>query len=152
MTNAMTSCLIMAFLLPGFLLGQFGPAVSLTGDSVQAMQWGDWNSDGRPDLVFAAVNANSEVELCIFTATADTIAQSHVLPFTYAEVYSLQWDDADNDGDIDLMVFGRRANETGFYLWINGPEGFEELPVEIISLEPLAFPTGLYATWGDVNG
>lgn len=123
---------ILLGLAPLVLAAQFGPIIQISLPGTKAMRWGEWNSDSLLDLLLAYPNTSGSVELLLWTAGPDGLKQTHILPGTYTQVYSQDWDDMDRDGDVDLMVCGIQNGNTVFNVLRNDPEGFSELPVLMI--------------------
>lgn len=84
--------------------------------------WGDYNGDGRPDLVVPSTNARDRVRL--FRQNADgtfaDVAAAAGLP-TSGSYRSAAWGDHDNDGLLDLLLVG--AGDTPHALYINQGDG-----------------------------
>ncbi|HKZ75799.1 MAG TPA: VCBS repeat-containing protein, partial [Actinomycetota bacterium] len=72
------------------------------------LAWGDYDNDGDPDLV-----VGSEGAMALYRNDAGTLAATSTVLPAYSEdssyegsydLRSLTWADADNDGDLDLLV------------------------------------------------
>jgi hypothetical protein len=144
--------LVLILTVPVVLLAQFSNEIDISLPGSQAMRWGDWNSDGLPDLVVAAPDSTGELAIWVFSAIPNGLEQTQILPGHYSLVCSLDWDDIDYDGDIDLMVSGVRNNNSGFYIFQNNPAGFNEIPVQLISDNPPILTETCKLVWGDING
>ena len=71
-----------------------------------AAAWGDFDNDGRLDLVLTGLDAN-DIPVCLLYRNCgdDTFANPGVvLPGVYAS--AVAWGDYDNDGNLDLLLTG----------------------------------------------
>jgi hypothetical protein len=102
--------------------GRFHP-VSLEGISGRRWQsaaWGDFNSDGRPD-----VHLLSATKARVLENVGGRFRSVHAMTLTEGRMST--WLDVDNDGDLDLYVVQGAAggqNRPNFFL-IHGEAGFE---------------------------
>ncbi|OGO68434.1 MAG: hypothetical protein A2Z49_08425 [Chloroflexi bacterium RBG_19FT_COMBO_56_12] len=137
-------------------LPQFTDATSSTGltDTADSWgtSWGDFNSDGYPDLYIG--NHHSEPGLLLNSGDAtftDVITQT-ALNFRY-DRHGVAWGDFDNDGDQDLIVtvgahggIGENPKE----LWRNdGNLNFVNIAEEAGVSDSLS--RGRSASWGDYD-
>ena len=81
----------------------------LTGVYVSAAAWGDYDNDGDLDIVYAGLNASNARIYRIYRNDGGAfIDVSNGLEGVSAA--SVAWGDYDNDGDLDLVLAGRKEN------------------------------------------
>jgi hypothetical protein len=141
---------------------------NLTGVQNSSVAWGDYNNDGRPDILLSGTNASSQPTLKLYENNGDgtftDISASAGLTWdTSTEVFpglvngSVAWGDYNNDGYLDILVTGG----TGFsgtdsihparvakILENNGDGSFSEDKTADPSLTPVENSA---AAWGDYD-
>jgi hypothetical protein len=128
--------------------GSFTPATDTALSSVmpeQAGAWGDYDEDGRLELVQPVVNSGwPQLALFdnqgegVFTTVANEISQPSM---QHQPGGALAWADYDNDGSLDLFMGGRTKN--GVFFHNQGGGVFD------LVLEPSDW--GIAAAWGDFD-
>ena len=121
------------------------------------LSWGDYDSDGDPDLVVGA-----EGETALFRNDEGTLVRTGTqLPayiedsgFSTLDLHSVSWTDVDNDGDLDLLLPSVRSQtqlEPAKLLRNDGPgRGDDWTFTDVEAPFPVA-SNGLSA-WADLEG
>lgn len=137
--------------VPGTALGTIDfrqavvPALSQSGPDPIAGAWGDYDGDGRPDLVMADLGRG--VRLFRNEATGFTNVTSLLEGAGAVPAIGVCWIDYDNDGDLDLFVVASLGG--GHELYRNLGNGRFERTAK--GLDLLAPTRGMVGVWGDVN-
>jgi hypothetical protein len=109
-----------------------------------AMDWGDWDNDGDPDLVAFGDSADQPWgRLLRNDQTTFTLLVTALPRLVQAAV---DWGDADGDGDLDLLLIGLSPAGAVSQLWLNGGAGGFSLSGA--ALPPLSAGT---ADWADLD-
>lgn len=119
-----------------------------------AMDWGDFNGDGYPDLAVTGLYS-SGLELKLFSNMNGNFSSSDVISLEGGVYYgSLDWGDYDNDGDLDLAIAGNSTVTVGLgevgedpitRVWINDGGSFTKF-------DTLAGAGTGTVRWGDYDG
>ncbi|MCF7802041.1 MAG: FG-GAP-like repeat-containing protein, partial [Candidatus Marinimicrobia bacterium] len=109
--------------------------------------WGDYDNDGDEDIFVA--NYSNRVNW-LFRNDGGSFTWIESTPFTeqYGNSYSGHWGDADNDGDLDLLILN--TSSYGL-LYINQGNG-TFLPDEGSEISDTYFNNPYDAAWGDMDG
>ncbi len=107
---------------------------------------GDYNHDGFPDIVMTGLNAKGRPVMRLYRNDGHgrfTYVPQSFIPLTDG---SVEWGDYDHDGDLDLLVTGKRIdNKLVTLIYRNDNGHFTQVPTDI---------PGVYngvARWGDIN-
>jgi hypothetical protein len=107
------------------------PIPGLAGAYFGSCAWGDFDNDGRPDLLITGITNSATggamSQLWRNTATGFTNVPIPGLRGLYAS--SVAWGDYDNDGLLDFLVEGLAGNTFVAELWRNTGNGFTNVPV-----------------------
>ena len=135
---------------------------ALVGLEQSNMDWGDYNDDGRLDLIITGCSVLQSNEDCAasgFTTrlyrndgnnTFSTISTPGFPNLAYGEP---AWGDYDNDGDLDLALVGRNASFTGTSSIYrnNGSGTFTNINANLIQARYSATAWGDYDNDGDLD-
>lgn len=95
-------------------------ATAITGIYNRTAAWGDYDNDGRLDILIAGMKTGSVAVTEVWRNTGnDTFTQ---LPVTLTGVYGswVAWGDYDNDGDLDILLAGTTgSNQALTQIWRN---------------------------------
>ena len=84
-------------------------AAPLTPVYYSAVAWGDYNSDGKPDILLTGSSSSGYISKIYKNNGAgnafseDTIADQNLTGVSYS---SVAWGDYDSDGDLDILLTG----------------------------------------------
>ena len=86
-------------------------AAPVSGSNIQSVQLEDLNGDGEEEAVAFFRNTADEkpLKIYIFTAEEETYRQTAVIEGTGTSIYSIAYEDLDQDGQKELLV-GWRVN------------------------------------------
>ncbi|MEP5611261.1 MAG: FG-GAP-like repeat-containing protein [Cyclobacteriaceae bacterium] len=138
--------------------GQFSQVAldGVTGVSFGDAEWADYDGDGLLDFIISGVTGSAPdtgvpvTEL--YRNTGDGFVQVFEGTFKGLEAGSIDWGDADNDGDLDLLITGLTEKKTGLPeelqftgVYINNITSFE--------LAETSLPAVIdgFAKWGDMD-
>lgn len=121
------------------------------------LAWGDYDADGDPDVIVAATG-----EIALYRNDAGTLVRTPTaLPpyfednaFTTMDQRSITWADADNDGDLDLLVPSSFAG----YEWVptkllrNDGAGTDGAWTFTEASTVLPIAGNAVSAWGDMEG
>ncbi len=117
--------------------GTFAPAVNYTvGANPVAIDAGDFNDDGKPDL---AVTSQSNVISILIGSGTGTFATA--VNYAAAKPYSVHVADFDGDGKADLAVTNYDSNEVSVIRG-NGDGTFSNTVSYAVGIRPTAFGVG----------
>ena len=122
------------------------PGVS-GGNNRSAAAWGDYNNDGRLDIVLAGVtNGGPGAVAQVWRNTGSGFVLNTNSPLTGLTDCSVAWGDYDNDGYLDILVSGQRGDFSGnIEVWRNTGDGFVNIGAGL----PRLFDGA--ANWGDYD-
>jgi hypothetical protein len=126
-------------------------AAGVPGVFDSSVAWGDFDKDGRLDLIVTGLtNASKPGVTQLWRNTADGFNQVVGPGFPNVAESSVSWRDFDGDGRLDLLIAGTtNGNSTGAItqLWRNTGNGFTNLPVP-------GLPGGWFGSvaWEDFDG
>ncbi len=139
-------CFAVVFSVNNITAQQFSEEVSLGGMGQGSVAWGDYNNDGKIDLVVSGWTIADQATILYHNNGGNTFSDSGI-SFTGLYNGSSAWGDYDNDGDLDLLITGT----TGFTLdaltklYRNDGGAFNEIATNL---------PGIYrscVSWGDVD-
>ncbi|MDD4737416.1 MAG: VCBS repeat-containing protein, partial [Kiritimatiellae bacterium] len=123
--------------------------VSIPGGEGSSADWGDFDNDGDPDLIYCAYTTNQTHSTYLFRNDGDgafTEITNH--PFPGVSSGSVQWGDYDQDGLPDVALCGYQSGGT------NLARIYRNLGAGTFSTNPIQL-TGVrdgHLIWHDFNG
>ena len=105
--------------------------------------WGDFDNDGDFDLLISGLNADQIGITILYRNDNGTFVDTNE---AFEGLYggSGAWGDFDNDGDIDLLLTGKKSsNEDIALIYENTPSGFRNAEAELTGAN--------HGTWGDYD-
>lgn len=118
----------------------------LTGVKFGSVAWGDYDNDGRLDILLSGQDLQSNQVTEVWRNTGNGFTNINAgLPggISYS---SVAWGDYDNDGKLDILLSGGNSDSNlDFAVWRNTGNGFVNIDTGL---------TGLYfgpTAWGDFN-
>lgn len=98
------------------------------------MKWGDYDSDGYPDILVSGRNA-CQVDYGlthIYHNNGDKTFSQIAELVDVREGVTVDWGDYDNDGDLDAFVFGDRSTSPRTRIYRNEAGAFEETSIDYL--------------------
>lgn len=137
---------------PTGFVDEFSKLPTLTALQYTATAWGDFDNDGRQDLIITGnTNTTGPFSKLFQNGNAGFVEVTSLLPgLPGLNVASVAWGDYDNDGRLDLIATGQNENAEGFTaLYHNTAAGFVDVTTELIpNVTGQAYTKAL---WGDYN-
>ena len=119
--------------------------------SNSSIAWGDYDNDGRPDLLLTGTTSNltGVGRLYHNTGTGFEDQSSRLPAMPQPGFGSVAWGDYDNDGLLDLIITGSRTLVTGVSkLYHNTGSGFEDVSSLVAGLPQVRYSA---VAWGDYD-
>jgi hypothetical protein len=123
----------------------------LAGVSYGSVAWGDYDNDGDLDILLTGDTGSSEVTKVYRNDGSDTFGEFAAgLPGVSSS--SVAWGDADNDGDLDILLAGHDGSNAVTRLYRNeGGGGFIDLGVVLEGAYHGSVAWGDYDNDGDLD-
>jgi predicted nucleotidyltransferase len=122
--------------------------VVLTNVAAGAVAWGDADNDGDLDMVLSGQIQNGNQVTHLYRNNGNSSFSKADVNLTGASYGSLAWGDADNDGDLDLVVTGTSLTTPKTTLYRNdGNFNFTE-----VTTAGLVNVRDSSVDWGDLDG
>ncbi len=120
-------------------------SANLTGVSYSHVAWGDYDNDGDLDILMAGLTGSTTVSK-IYTNNAGTFTELVTANLPGVQYSSVAWGDYDDDGDLDVLLFGLNSGIPITKIYTNTSGVFSELI-------PASLTSGFNgnATWGDYD-
>ncbi|WP_299440106.1 VCBS repeat-containing protein [uncultured Aquimarina sp.] len=120
-------------------------SANLTGVSYSHAAWGDYDDDGDLDILLTGYTGSTTVSK-IYNNNAGTFTELVTANLPRLQYSSVAWGDYDNDGDLDVLLFGLNSGASITKIYTNTSGVFSELVSASL--------TGGFngnATWGDYD-
>lgn len=126
------------------------PALPGVSSYASSSAWGDFDTDGRPDLLLTGSGRDSNPLAQLWRNTGSNFSHVPIPGLPGVKNSAVAWGDFDNDGRLDFLLAGR----AGVYsssppitqLWRNTGNGFTQVPIADLP----AVRSGSVA-WGDYD-
>ena len=117
--------------------------------SFGAMAWGDYDADGRTDVIITGNSAGGTQSRLFRNTTDGFIDQTTLLPDLPSVFFAATaWGDYDNDGRLDLIYTGYTGSELVSILYHNTGTGFEDKSDLLPDLPDISLGA---VAWGDYD-
>ncbi|MCD4769748.1 MAG: FG-GAP-like repeat-containing protein, partial [Bacteroidales bacterium] len=84
--------------------------VELIGVKESSCAWGDYNGDGRPDLIVSGLDATDTPVAVLYRNDGNDIFSDTEIDITPGIEGDIEWGDIDNDENLDLLITGLDFN------------------------------------------
>jgi len=86
----------------------------LEGVATGSAAWGDYNSDGRPDILLSGINGTATLFGKLYQNNGDGVAFSDIAAgLTPVWISAAAWGDFGNDGKLDILLTGCSGIDSG---------------------------------------
>jgi hypothetical protein len=120
----------------------------LPGVAGGSVAWGDYDNDGRPDILLTGQSATVPISQLWHNNGDGTFTQNTNVAFVGLYYSSIAWGDYDNDGKPDILLTGFDTNSTLYcQLWHNNGDGTFTQNTNT----PLPGVAGGSVAWGDYD-
>ena len=113
-------------------------ATSLPGLYDGSVEWGDYDSDGDPDLLLTGKNVDQVASAFVYRNDGNGNFSNISAGLTGVKNGAASWGDYDNDGDLDIVLGGRSEDEDNprcFAIYRNDGSGsFSDIQLDIDGL------------------
>ncbi|MFQ5570287.1 MAG: FG-GAP-like repeat-containing protein [Rhodothermales bacterium] len=125
----------------------------LIGVYGSAAAWGDYDNDGRPDLLIMGATTSETSATRLYRNEGDGAFAGVDVPFRNVAFGDAQWGDYDNDGDLDLVLSGAEpAGGFATQLYRNDGNGsFTDVGADLADLAFSSLDWGDYDDDGDLD-
>ena len=136
--------------------GQAASGLPEAGFYQSSVAWGDFDNDGRPDLLITGQSGPHQSQLLQNTPDGFVDVTSRLIPDLHEVIFSgsVAWGDYDNDGRLDVLLTGYRYINGGNSTWIsrvwrNTGSGFANVTSQVAP--GLLGVYGGTVAWGDYD-
>ncbi len=119
----------------------------LTGVANGAVAWGDYNNDGFLDALVTGRNAANVPRTSLYANSGTGSFSALNFGLTDVSDSAVAWGDADNDGDLDLLLTGRDASNARITK-LYGNDGHSNFTVINVGLPGISDSA---VAWGDAD-
>jgi hypothetical protein len=114
-------------------------------------QWGDYDNDGRLDVVIIGGPGHWRLYHNDGGATFSTVTNGVMAEYDLRSMWAI-WTDPDNDGDLDTWAWGKLGDGRAAMHWNNGSGDFTRVPADGGWIQGYAPGIGAVGSWGDFDG
>ncbi len=122
-------------------------AVGLPALDFSSTAWGDYDNDGDLDLLVSGRNSNADPVTTLYRNDGNNLFSDSGAALTAVAAGSVAWGDADNDGDLDILLSGQtQGGDRVTQIYRNNSGGnFSQVST---SLDGVAYSA---VAWGDAD-
>ncbi len=102
----------------------------LTGVAENSVAWGDYNSDGKPDILLTGYGASGQVSQIYRNNGGTTFSEDFTADLPLTGVYggSVAWGDYNSDGKLDILLTGYNGSSAVSSVYRNGSATADTAP------------------------
>src|SRR5262249_37601134 len=119
--------------------------IAFPGIADASVAWGDYDNDGKLDILFAGNDGNGSPITQVWRNTGSGFSNITAGIIGRAEG-ATAWGDYDNDGLLDILLLGSSDTDLGGAIWRNTGSRFVDIQAGLPQL------LGITGAWSDANG
>jgi hypothetical protein len=126
--------------------------ISLTGVSYSSAAWGDYDNDGKLDILLTGYCTSGPITKIYHNDGNNTFSDQTIMGLTYIAEGSVSWGDYDNDGDLDILLTGYSTTANSKIYRNNNDNTFTELTaLSLFGIYSSSVASGDYDNDGDLD-